>query len=173
MQERIQANQQLGQVGSNIYGQDTAIAQQNAQLQQQAALQNAQLGTQVSQGNAQLGTQAALQNAQMGNQVGLANQAATNQFALQGGQMAQQVNLQNAANQLQQQGLNNQQIQAYLNSANQRDIAELGSSNQFQGLLQNRYSQQSAGYQKLFGGLTGAASSASGVGAIGALGAGG
>lgn len=151
MQERMQANQQLGQVGSNIYGQDTQIAQQNAQLQQQAALQNAQLGTQV----------------------GLSNQAATNQFGLQQGQMSQQVNLQNAATQLQQQGLNNQQVQAYLASSNQRDIAQLGAAQSFQAQLQQRYANEQAANEKLFGGITTAVGSATGIGAIGQLGQGG
>lgn len=159
MQERMNANQQLGQVGASIYGQDTTIAQQNAQLEQQAALQNAQLGTQAS-----------LQNAQLGSQAALANASAQNQFALQGGQMTQQVNMQNAANQLAQQGMNNQQIQAYLSSANQRDIAQLGAAQTFQSQLQQRYANEQAAYGKLFGGITAGAGSALGMSSISALG---
>lgn len=40
MQDQQAANAQLGQIYGNMYGQDTAVAGQNAQLQQQAALAN-------------------------------------------------------------------------------------------------------------------------------------
>lgn len=63
-QDQANANAQLGQLYGNMYGQDASVAAQNAQLGQQAMLQQGAMDQQAAIVNAQAGNATALANLQ-------------------------------------------------------------------------------------------------------------
>lgn len=108
MQEQMAARQQLAGVLGQGREADIGLAASQAQLQQQAALQNAdaantaglaqaQLAQQASMSNQDALNQFASQQAQLSQQASLANQAANNQFMLEQAGLTQQAGLANQA----------------------------------------------------------------------------
>ncbi len=145
MQEQQAAQANLGNLLSGVRGQDINMAQTQAQLNQQAALQNAAQRQAAFGQNAGFLQQANMQNAQLGQNMTLANMDAWNQRNAMQAQLNQGVNLANmqglnqygiAQGQLNQQAmLSNQDWQnkaQFQNAQNQQQMAMQNMQNQLQ-----------------------------------------
>lgn len=133
-QEALGAQSNLANLYGTMGGQTQNFAATQAGLQQQAGL--ASMGAINQQNQAQ---------AQLYQQAGLSNQGAQNQFNLQQGSMNQGVNLANLQAGMQQNQLNAQQYNQYMNLLQQQNLS------QYQGQMAGEQLgvQQNLGYNQI------------------------
>ena len=182
LQERMSAEQNLGQMLQAQRGQElqqsglqAQQAQVQAQLQQQAGLAGAEMGQQqalqqaafqqqAGMQGAEMAQQRALTQAQLQQQAGLVGAEFGQQTALQQAQMGQQAELARAQMAQQEQAQQDQMTQYYMSLGFSTDQAQLQAQKDLQtaklqkfgmkeGLEQKAFATAAAGRQKLAGGV--------------------